>query len=353
MGYTVVVPTLNPAPEFPDIIAGMTSQLIDHIVIVNDGSDASYDEIFNRAEEQAHVIVLRHEENRGKGRAMKTAFAYIRDHLETEGVITVDSDGQHLIRDVERCLLELKVNPDALVLGVRDFHGDNVPARSRFGNRMTSLTFLIGCGIRVSDTQTGLRAFSSKYLDLLIQVRGERYEYETEMLLILSREKVPFREVTIETVYLNENEASHFHPIRDSFRIYVVIFKYIASSLTSWAIDTSVFTLLNFLLVGILPTGHRAVAQIVARLVSSVVNYILNRRFVFESKNHIGRELFRYYLLCVLNLTASVLLVHLFTYLFRTSGIWDTVVMIAVNCFLFIVVYIVKQRIVFAKNRRG
>lgn len=356
MGYTVVIPTLNPAPEFPGIVAGMTSDLIDHIVIVNDGSDHSYDTIFAEAEQLPRVHVIGYETNCGKGHAMKTAYTYIRDNLDTKGVITVDSDGQHLLKDVVRCLQELDAHPEALILGVRDFNQANVPARSRFGNKMTSLTFLVGCGIRISDTQTGLRAFSSKYLDLLINTRGERYEYETEMLLKMSREKIPFREVTIETVYLNDNEASHFHPIRDSFRIYTVIFKYIATSLGSWVIDNAAFALLNILLSAVLPGKATVIANIGARLISSIANYFMNRYIVFESDNHLGRELGRYYILAACNLACSTALIWFFSnvvfHLGEEATFWHSLIKVCVDCFLFVVVFFIKQRLVFAKQKK-
>ena len=192
--------------------------------------------------------MLVHEVNKGKGRAMKTAFEYILNNRPNKpNVITVDGDGQHLAVDVKKCIELLEENPHAFVMGVRNFNDENVPARSRFGNKITRTVFRLLCGIKVSDTQTGLRAIPFEHLPLMLQIDGDRYEYETNQLFAVKQAGIEFKETVINTVYIEEHQTSHFRPIRDSIRIYGVIIKYIASSLASTLVDVSLFTLLNII----------------------------------------------------------------------------------------------------------
>ena len=151
-------------------------------------------------------VYKRQEVNRGKGGALKTAFAWFLEHTgEDLGVVTVDGDGQHTAADALRCARELEAHPDSLVLGVRQFDGADVPLRSRIGNQATIWCFRVLCGVGVSDTQTGLRSIGTDFLRALCTVPGDRYEFETNMLLATSRLGIPIREVPIRTVYLEQN----------------------------------------------------------------------------------------------------------------------------------------------------
>lgn len=95
----VVIPAYQPDEKLIQTVAELRQKTDYPIVIVNDGSSEDRAEIFSRLEPEA--TVLHHEVNCGKGRAMKTAFAYIHEHYaSTEGVVTVDADGQHLVPDI-------------------------------------------------------------------------------------------------------------------------------------------------------------------------------------------------------------------------------------------------------------
>lgn len=186
-----------------------------HIVVVDDGSTrgcTAFDEVGSEVD-----VVLRHSANRGKGAALKTAFAWVREHLpDAVGVVTVDCDGQHAPEDVLRVAEELVRAPDGgLVLGVRSF-GRGVPFRSRFGNLWTRGLFRFLTGLAVSDTQTGLRGIPASLLPRVLSIPGDRYEYEIRMLADARRHPVPPREVPIRTIYLDGNSASHYRPLRDT-----------------------------------------------------------------------------------------------------------------------------------------
>ena len=200
---SVVLPSLDPDEKLTQVIDGLLEYGFSDIVLVNDGSkpeNLHYFEDAARLHPEIHLLT--HEVNRGKGAALKTAFTYVLGNRpESRGVVTVDGDNQHHPADTRACA-EAMLSSGHAVLGCRDFTLPDVPQRSRFGNHTTSLVFKIFCGMTISDTQTGLRAIPIKYLPTLNEVYGDRFEYETNMLLAFKNEGIPFDEVKIRTVYI-------------------------------------------------------------------------------------------------------------------------------------------------------
>jgi glycosyltransferase involved in cell wall biosynthesis len=224
----ILIPSFNPDEKLNGTVEGLVEAGFQDIVVVNDGSGEGFLAPFEKIALIPGCRVLDHEVNKGKGRALKTGFAHILDRRpDVAGVVTVDGDGQHRSGDVAKCAEALQVHNDSLVLGVRDFGGKHVPLRSRIGNRVTSFIFRIVCGVRISDTQTGLRGISGQHLKNFCQVDGERFEYETNMLLAAGKTSIPICEVVIATVYLEGNASSHFRVLQDSVMIYRQIFRYI------------------------------------------------------------------------------------------------------------------------------
>ena len=231
MNVTIIVPSLDPDEKLLKVVEGLLAEGFHDIVLVNDGSHADHLQPFIEAAAHPEVTVLTHEVNRGKGRALKTAFAWcIENRPDIDGVVTADGDNQHLPADIRRCAEAMLAEPGKVWLGVRDFSLEHVPARSRFGNTLTRGIMRLACGVSVTDTQTGLRAIAARHLPLMTRIEGERYEYETEMLLCLRPAGVGLGEVVIETVYINENETSHFDPLKDSWKIYKIIFRHMFST---------------------------------------------------------------------------------------------------------------------------
>lgn len=232
MKVTAIVPSYKPDEKLAGVLRDLAAAGFERIIVVDDGSGPEYEAYFRQAKGYPQCVLLRHEVNRGKGGALKTAFAWFLEHTgEDLGVVTVDGDGQHTAADALRCARELESHPDSLVLGVRQFDGADVPLRSRIGNQATIWCFRVLCGVGVSDTQTGLRAIGTDFLRALCTVPGDRYEFETNMLLATSRLGIPIREVPIRTVYLEQNATSHFNPLRDSLAIYRQIFRFLSVSL--------------------------------------------------------------------------------------------------------------------------
>lgn len=354
MKISVILPSLNPDEKLLQVVSGLIEEGFDDIVIVNDGSDEEHLEPFKEADKYSQVTVLTHDVNRGKGRALKTAFEYcIENRTDIDGVVTVDGDNQHLPKDIRKCCEAMICKEDKVILGCRDFSGRNVPFKSKFGNSVTKGVFCFACGIKISDTQTGLRAIPFKYLSFMTQIKGERFEYETQMLLEMNRHHIEFSEEMIETVYIDDNATTHFHPIRDSLKIYAVIVKFGLSSIISFVIDYLLFLGLEYILAEHLERHYKIlVATVGARIVSSLVNYMINRKTVFESKTSIRKSMPRYYLLCVCQAGISYGLVYALAYLTGSGNFITSLLKVCVDIILFLASFQIQRNWVFADNSR-
>jgi glycosyltransferase involved in cell wall biosynthesis len=211
-----VVPAWRPEAVLLALVEALAGSGAGAVVVVDDGSGDAFASVFASVAAVPGVKMLRHAENRGKGRALKTGFEYVLAELpEIDGVVTVDADGQHRAEDAVRVAEAL--GAAALVLGVRVLRRD-APLRSRVGNGLTRCVFARLTRVMVSDTQTGLRGYPRGMLRELLGLQGERYEYEMRVLVEVCRRQRPV-EVPIATVYLDGNRGSHFAPVMDSLRI--------------------------------------------------------------------------------------------------------------------------------------
>lgn len=353
--YTAIVPSLNPDLKLLNTVKSLIAEGFSDIVVINDGSSEEYEDTFSLIEGMDGCTLLRHEKNMGKGRALKTALAHLLERGETEGVVTLDGDGQHLAKDVAAVVRLSAQNPDALVLGSRDFlseHSD-MPLKSRFGNRTTSLVLKLSTGIDLRDTQTGLRAISAKHIKDLLSIAGERYEYEMNMLLELHSAGIPFIEKEIETVYEDQNKGSHFHVFRDSLLIYGFIFKFILSSLISFLVDIAAFYLLHrFVFIFLNGAAQILASTLSARLVSSFFNFNLNRKHVFKKEKNYKQSLLRYFILAALILLLSAGCVSILALLFKAEKSFArTLIKTVVDTVLFIMSYRVQRNWVFKEEK--
>lgn len=348
---TVVVPSYKPDDKLISTVTGILDAGFTDVCVVDDGGGKEYNHIFDLVRAMPHCTVLVHEINRGKGAALKTAFAYIAaNRPECLGVVTADGDGQHLPADILACAKRM-CETDAAILGSRDFSQSHVPARSRMGNRITSFVFLVFCGLRITDTQTGLRALPARFLPELASIKGDRYEYETNMLLEAKRMGMKMKEHTIETVYIDNNSASHFNAVRDSIRIYSLILKYVFSSACATITDLLVFYLFIKLFGAQLGTAAVLTATVVARVISSLVNYTVNRNVVFGGGKNEGLTILRYYALAIPVMLCSAGCVSLLGALFGTKfPVLITLIKMVVDTVLFLVTFRVQREWVFRKK---
>lgn len=276
---TVVIPSLDPDERILETIRGIKEKGFTDILLIDDGSAPENQHYFETAERELHCTVLHHDRNYGKGHALKTAFLWLlANRPASAGCVTVDGDGQHHKDDIAACTAQmLEEGESALYLGVRDFDTDNVPARSAFGNRCTAFVFRTFCGLRIKDTQTGLRVYPKSILPQMLEISGERFEYETNMLLMCKKLGIPIRQRTIQTIYLEENKASHFQPVRDSIRIYGVILKFFPASIPSYALDNLLFGQFNSALSKRGCKRHLFWSVLGARAISAAFHHKLSR----------------------------------------------------------------------------
>ncbi|MCQ2354054.1 MAG: bifunctional glycosyltransferase family 2/GtrA family protein [Clostridia bacterium] len=351
---TVVIPSYQPDEKLHSIVSGLEDAGFDDIIIVDDGSDVERKHFFPDPAEHPAVTLLVHPQNRGKGAALKTAFRwFLENRPDRAGVITADGDAQHRVEDIIACGGRmLREGNGTMVLGVRDFSLPNVPPRSKAGNRTTSAVFRIFCGLKISDTQTGLRAIPAGFLSDLCRVDGDRYEYETNMLLAMNGLGIEYCEHPIETVYIEENQTSHFRVVRDSLRIYSLILKYIFSSVAAFLIDAGSFYLLSRFLAPHLPAAEVLVCTVIARALSSGVNFIINRKMVFRSGASAGKTFLRYYALAIPVMLVSAGCVAGLKALFSVGAPWlVTLIKIVVDTVLYFVNFRIQREWVFAAGK--
>ena len=357
MKTLIVIPALNPPLDLIQYIEKLRQSGLEDILIVDDGSRSECGYIFEQLRDKQGCQILTHAKNLGKGRALKNAFNYFLTMPNVEeynGIVTADSDGQHRVEDVLSMVETISNYPDSLILGCRDFDSENVPPKSKFGNKLTKLVFKLLYGRKITDTQTGLRGFPKAILHDMLEIPGERFEYETKMLIHTFDKSIPIKEITIETIYFDGNAETHFNPIKDSLRIYKVIFasffKYLLSSLSSFLLDIGLFQL--FLWISLSVGIHRGallilLSTILARIISSYFNFTMNKNFVFDGEKRIHKTIVKYYSLAVFQMLLSAAMVTVVWNMFSGS---ETAIKILVDTILFLTSYQGQRRWVFRER---
>lgn len=214
--FGVVIPAFRPMIELPDYVRLLSLQGVPEIIVVNDGSEESFDDIFAEISEIENCTVLINEKNSGKGASLKRAFTYYLEHFShLKGVVTADADGQHAVDDVLAVGDKLETLEDGFILGSRVFKRKDMPLRSWIGNRFTSFIFKVLFGRYIRDTQTGLRGITSNEIEWVSELHGDHFEYEMNMLIHLIRKKKRIVRVDIKTIYAEEH-TSHFETYKDA-----------------------------------------------------------------------------------------------------------------------------------------
>lgn len=342
----LLIPALNPDQRLLELLDALAEIWNGPILLVDDGSGKTCRPIFDQAETLG-CDVVRHARNLGKGRGLKTGFNHLLTHYpDAIGCVTADADGQHSPQDIAACADALRAQPQALVLGSRDFSRSGVPARSQLGNRITRSFMRALCGVGVTDTQTGLRGISRAFMSHMLDVPGERFEYETNMLLETRAAQVPIHEVSIQTLYLEGNKSSHFNPLLDSWRIYKLLLKFCAASVVGFAVDIALFALFLHIFQGmkVYVVEPIVAATVLARILSATVNYLINHKAVFKSKKSSRRSFPRYAILCVVQMVLSAALV---TWICSLGASSATLVKLIVDLFLFFLSFQIQRRWVF------
>ncbi|MCQ2798547.1 MAG: bifunctional glycosyltransferase family 2/GtrA family protein [Bacilli bacterium] len=343
MKKIALIPSLSPEANFVDIAREVFEAGLD-VVVVNDGSAPEYDYIFDAIGEFADVLGYR--ENHGKGYALKYAFKHIKEKYADEEyvVVTMDSDGQHKVSDALRVLDEAIANPNSLVLGSRKLD-KSAPRKSRAGNWMARTTFLLFTGTKVYDTQTGLRAFNKKIIDTIMGAKGDRYEYEMNMLLDCVRAKIKIKEVDIAVIYIDNNSGSHYNPFKDTMRIFWELIKFSLSSLIGFAVDYGAFALLT--LAPVEWAYWTLSANIIARVISSTVNFSLNYKWVFKSHDKLWKAALKYFALAIFILACNTGFLYL---LVDKAGMNQYLAKLLVEIVMFTVSWAIQKFFIFVKK---
>ena len=215
----VVAPSFNNASTLVGVLAGIV-RLGLPVIVINDGSTDQTKQVLadwvaqNPGDE---IRVLTHAHNRGKAAALRTGFAEAM-RLGYTHAVTIDTDAQHDPRCIPRMLELAQESPEAYVLGVRNCRSAGYPRRSRLGRRLSNLLIRLECGLKVADSQCGLRVYPLELVKT-VTCRAQRFSYEAEMITRAGWSGCPVIETPVNTCYLPPGRrVSHFHPWWDTVR---------------------------------------------------------------------------------------------------------------------------------------
>ena len=326
----IIIPALDPDERMVSLVGQLHDDGFSNIILVDDGSLIANRKYFKTCKETCHCKIIRHVVNFGKGIALKSAFNYILEQRpDIKGAVTVDCDGQHVLMDINTCAKLTYEHPDSLILGCRQFDDKEIPLRSRFGNKLTRQMIRLLCGIHVSDTQTGLRGLPTPLIrEHFANVKGERFEYEMNMLIAAKEYQIPIEEL---------------------------FFKFMLSSLSSFIIDIALYWLLGYLLRPIisdkwmLPFFDLSVLilmrTVISRFASSLFNFFVNKNQVFKNDSSSPFLFVRYYTLAIVQLLLSAVLVdHLLTFI-----TYSTLRKCVIDTLLFAISFQIQREWVFKK----
>jgi putative flippase GtrA len=337
----ILIPTYNPNQNLYDLLIKVSSYQWNQIVVVNDGSSSiNSNELLDQIKDINNVNVINHPSNQGKGSALKTGIEFLKNNENNiDGVITVDSDGQHQLEDILKVGTSSVSRKDDVLFGVRSFD-DGTPLRSKFGNKLTKYLLYIFNGISIDDSQTGLRYMPTSLFGALLNLPGNRYEFELECLFTIKNLGYNITQIPIKTIYIDDNSDSHFRPILDSAKIYLVFARFSLSSLLSFGLDITIFAILLSFLDSIL------ISTVLARILSGIFNFSINRTIVFRSSNNnsLLKDALGYIVLWAILVIFSGLIVS------TAQGLDAYLIIpfkILIDLLLFIIAFYVQKNIVF------
>ena len=269
---------LIPAYEPDSQLIPLAKRLYDSgfaVVVVDDGSGPDYKEIFAAVKEYAQVLT--HEKNRGKGAALKTGMVHIRQQMpQVEHFITCDADGQHKVEDVIRVSQQLQAG-HKFVLTMRQLKKD-IPLRSKVGNAMSRVVYALLTKRYLSDNQSGLRGFHCSHIDWMAEVEKDNYDYEMNVLYYAAKKGIRIMTIPIEAIYIDNNQSSHFQPVKDTVRIYRSLFKLAIGLFIGFFVAQAVVAAASFLW----GYKHLTISVPVAGAIAYLVNVIVNQCVVFR-----------------------------------------------------------------------
>jgi glycosyltransferase involved in cell wall biosynthesis len=213
-----VIPAYHETQHVAEVARRTCAQL-EHVLVVDDGSN---DATAEQARSGGAELVV-HRQNLGKGEAIKTGLRYWLER-GMDYIVLLDADGQHLPEEISRFLDAAAQNPEAKIfLGSRMNDTAAMPFMRRIVNRYMSRKISRVCGQEIPDTQCGFRMLHRDLMPALLS-GGDRFDYETEMLLMASRQGHRIVAIPITTVY--SDEVSSINPVRDTLRFFRLMRRY-------------------------------------------------------------------------------------------------------------------------------
>ena len=216
MKVSIIIPVLNPTSRLVTLTNELIKNKFNDIVVVDDGSTNDYKSIYKKLNK--NIRIKYHSVNLGKGAAIKTGIK----NIKTDAYITVDADLQHSVNDIIKIREELKNND--VVIGQRNFSLDNVPFKSKFGNKFSSIMYALKTRKKCTDTQSGLRGINIKYKKEMLNIKGNRYDYEMNQLFYFAKNNIDVKYINMETIYEKGNPTSHFNALKDSYLVHKEFF---------------------------------------------------------------------------------------------------------------------------------
>lgn len=345
----VLIPAYNPNQKLINLVSKLKNNF-SKIIIINDGSNRKSKKVFQELTNYPECTILEYSENRGKGYALKYGINYYLENLKDnyQGIVTADCDYQHKPDDIINIALKLSGNQDSIILGVRNFHLKNIPFPNRFGNLLTSFIFKFLYGIKIEDTQTGLRGIPNRYLNICLETNGNRFEFEMNMLIKAVKNKINILQVPIETIYYSKGE-SKFNKLKDPIIIYKVLFteylKFIISSLSCSLIDVILFSMFLQLFINVNSNIKIIMATFFSRIITDFFNFNINKTIVFNSHENIKKIAIKYYILSFSKMIISALCVLLIHHLL--ISISETCIKIVVDTFIYFLSYKIQKKYIF------
>jgi len=336
----ILIPTFNPNQKLVDLVLELSTYDWNEIIIINDGSSTESQIFFDDLHKIKNVYILTHASNQGKGAALKSGIGYLKNKkINLDGLITADSDGQHLTKDIEKIAKTATLRKNDVIFGVRSFD-KGTPLKSKFGNNITKYLLYLFNGISIDDSQTGLRYLPNSIFSNLLMLPGNKYEYELECLYTIRKLGYNITQIQIKTVYIEGNSGSHFRPLIDSARIYLVFARFSLSSLLSFGLDMSIFAFFLSYLDSIFA------ATIMARVISGIFNFTLNRTYVFRTNHSRGiiKDSIGYFILWATLAIASGIIVS------SAQGLEAYIIIpfkVGVDLLLFFIAFYVQKNLIF------
>lgn len=357
MNISVIIPAADPDANLAVYIKNLIQNKIEDIIIVSSAADEALREFAQEAGAYPQVTVIT-ESRSGRGAALKAAFRFLSENRpDCDGAVCTFADGRYPYRSVEACIKAFEDNPGHVIIGKRDFSGGNIPALKRIGLSLSSHIYRFGMGIKLSDTQSSLRLVPAEYFGFFSSLPGDGAGYETRMLTGIVNSNIPYAEVSADAVCVSAKKSENFSSLKDKIIIYGIVLtyfiKFALSSVSSYLIDMGVYAVLLALLQNTLGIGSQVlICTVVSRTISSIFNYIINRKTVFRSTDNFAGTTVKYYVLVLIKLAASYGLIYLITYILNITGFVQLIVKALVDIVLFVFSFYF-QRIWVFKNKKA